>query len=636
VANRARATDTQQPFWVFCGLLLVTAFLYWAQKVLIPVALAVLLAFILGPLVNLVQRRGLPRVPSVLLVVIFAFLLLGGVAWLVSLQVGGLLRNLPEYRQVIDRKLQAVQFGGHNSVWSELKQTAQDITKHFSGPEEAEAAEGSDTERAARRAAEAVVGNRPSAAPEGTPERPLYVRQASSGWSEVADAAGPAAEGLGTAFLVVVLVVFMLIQRENLRNRVVRLIGHGRLIVTTRAIDEGARRISRYLLMQLCINSAFGLLLTLGMIVLGMATGHPELSRYALLWGFVCGALRFVPYVGTWLGAALLFFFTVATLPDWATPIGLFLYFLTLELLTANVVEPLLFGHSTGVSPVALLLAAAFWTWLWGPIGLVLSTPLTVLLVVLGKYVPQLEFFEVLLGDEPALRTYVTYYQRLVARDQDEAAELVEEFVQTHTLDTVYEQVLLPALVLARKDHDRGELDADDFEFVLRATREVLDDLGTVEQERFADKGDGQAAPKASLLACPARDEADEVALQIFARMLEPQGYQVEVISSHVLAAEVLTRISNSCPVVVLVGSLPPGGLAPARYLCKRIKAQCPKVKVAVGRWGEKENLERVEKRLKASGADLVATTLADTRTQVVPLLQVTAAAEPTPELAAR
>jgi CheY-like chemotaxis protein len=368
---------------------------------------------------------------------------------------------------------------------------------------------------------------------------------------------------------------------------------------------------------------------------MGMLTGHTELSRYAMLWGFVCGALRFVPYVGTWLGAALLFFFTVATLPDWATPIGLFLYFLTLELLTANVVEPLLFGHSTGVSPVALLLAAAFWTWLWGPIGLVLSTPLTVLLVVLGKYVPQLEFFEVLLGDEPALHTYVTYYQRLVARDQDEAAELVEEFVQTHTLDTVYEQVLLPALVLARKDHDRGELDADDFEFVLRATREVLDDLGTVEQERFADKGDGKAAPKASLLACPARDEADEVALQVFARMLEPQGYQVEVISSHVLAAEVLTRISNACPVVVLVGSLPPGGLAPARYLCKRIKAQCPKVKVAVGRWGERENLERVEKRLKTSGADLVATTLADTRTQVVPLLQVTAAAEPTPELAA-
>jgi predicted PurR-regulated permease PerM len=633
VAPRTRAADQQQTFWVFCGLLLVTAFLYWARQVLIPVALAVLLAFILGPLVNRVQKRGLGRVPSVLLVVVFSFLLLGGVGWLISLQVAGLLRNLPHYRKVIDQKLETVQLSGHDSIWSELKQTAHDVSKHFGSGDEADEARGTDTERAARRAAEAVAGDKPAPEP-GSPERPLYVRAPSSGLSELADAAGPAAEGLGTAFLVIVLVIFMLIQRENLRNRIVRLIGHGRLIVTTRAIDEGARRISRYLLMQLCVNSGFGILLTIGLIVLGMVTGYSELSRYALLWGFVCGALRFVPYVGTWLGAGLLFFFTVATLPDWATPVGVFAYFLVLELLTANVVEPLLFGHSTGVSPVALLLAAAFWTWLWGPVGLVLSTPLTALLVVLGKYVPQLEFFEVLLGDEPALHPSVTYYQRLVARDQDEAADLVEEFVQTHTLDAVYEQVLLPALVLARKDHERGELDGDDFEFVLRATREVLDDLGAVEQERFADRADGKAAPKAALLACPARDEADEVALQVFARMLEPQGYKVEVTSSNVLAAEVLARIGNECPTVMLLGSLPPGGLAQARYLCKRIKAQCPRVKIAVGRWGEKENLERLEKRLKASGADLVATTLADTRSQVVPLLQVAATAEPEPALA--
>jgi predicted PurR-regulated permease PerM len=633
VASRARATNTQQPFWVFCGLLLVTAFLYWARTVLIPVALAVLLAFILAPLVNAVQRRGLGRVPSVLVVVVCSFLLLGGVGWLISLQIGGLLRNLPHYRKVIDEKLQTLQFSDHDSVWSELKQTAHDISKHFGAEEDTEGAESSPTEQAARRAAAAVAGETPPA-PTGTPERPLYVRTVSSGWAELAEAAGPAAEGLGTAFLVVVLVVFMLIQRENLRNRVVRLIGHGRLIVATRAIDEGARRISRFLLMQLCVNSAFGLLLTIGLIALGMVTGHPELSRYALLWGFICGTLRFVPYVGTWFGAALLFFFTVATLPDWATPLVIFGYFLALELLTANVVEPLLFGHSTGVSPVALLLAAAFWTWLWGPVGLVLSTPLTVLLVVLGKYVPQLEFFEVLLGDEPALHPSVTYYQRLVARDQDEASELVEEFVQTHTLDAVYEQVLLPALALARKDREREELDADDFEFVLRATRDVLEELGAVEQERYAEKA-AATPPKAVLLACPARDEADEVALLMFARLLAPQGYKVEVISSRILAAEVLARVGNECPTVVLVGSLPPGGLAQARYLCKRIKSQCPTVKVAVGRWGEKENLERMQKRLQASGADLVAASLADTRTQVVPLLQVAATAEPAePELA--
>ena len=194
--------------------------------------------------------------------------------------------------------------------------------------------------------------------------------------------------------------------------------------------------------------------------------------------------------------------------------------------------------------------------------------------------------------------------------------------------------MLLPALALARKDREREELDADDFEFVLRATRDVLEELGAVEQERYAEKA-AATPPKAVLLACPARDEADEVALLMFARLLAPQGYKVEVISSRILAAEVLARVGNECPTVVLVGSLPPGGLAQARYLCKRIKSQCPTVKVAVGRWGEKENLERMQKRLQASGADLVAASLADTRTQVVPLLQVAATAEPAePELA--
>ncbi len=240
---------------------------------------------------------------------------------------------------------------------------------------------------------------------------------------------GPAAEGLADAFLVLVLVVFMLIQRENLRNRLVRLMGHGRLITTTQAFDEGAQRISRYLIMQVLVNTIFGLILAGGLFAAGLFSGHRVLWQYALLWGFLAGSLRFVPYLGTWIAAALITGFSVATLPGWGLPIGIFAFFVVVELLTANAVEPLVFGHSTGISPLALLLAAAFWTWLWGPIGLILSTPLTVILVVLGKYVPELHFFEVLLGDEPALSIPVTYYQRLVARDLDEASDLIEEFV---------------------------------------------------------------------------------------------------------------------------------------------------------------------------------------------------------------
>ncbi len=261
---------------------------------------------------------------------------------------------------------------------------------------------------------------------------PLYVQQTPSGWTHAAEAIGPAAEGLADAFLILVLVIFILMQRENLRNRCVRLIGHGRLIVTTQAFDEGGQRVSRYLLMQLLVNTLFGVTLAVALFVTGLSSGDRVLWQYALLWGFVAGTLRFVPYVGTWVAAALVTAFSIATLQGWALPLVIFGFFIVIELVTANVVEPLLFGHSTGISPLALLLAAAFWTWLWGPVGLILSTPLTVILVVLGKYVPELHFLEVLLGDEPVLSTDVTYYQRLVARDLDEASDLVENALRDH------------------------------------------------------------------------------------------------------------------------------------------------------------------------------------------------------------
>jgi predicted PurR-regulated permease PerM len=583
--------------------------------VLIPVALAVLLAFILTPFVSALQRRGLGRVPSVLVVVILVFLLLGGVGWLISQQVAGLVNRLPSYQDQLVGKIRSLEGVGQGGMIGTVRKSIDYITGELVAKEEAPEKKG-------------------TAPPPGTaPNNPLYVSTAPSGWSRFLEVAGPAGEGLASTVLVIVLVVFMLTQRENLRNRLVRLVGHGRIILTTRAIDEGARRISGYLLMLLFINTTFGVLLSVGLFVFGLYAQQPALTHTALLWGFVAGSLRFVPYLGTWLAAALLILFTVAILPGWGLPLGVFAFFLALELVTANVIEPLLFGHSTGSSPLALLMAAAFWAWLWGPVGLILSTPLTVILVVLGKYVPQLKFFEVLLGDEPALSTEVTFYQRLVARDQDEALELVEGYLESHPADDVYQEVLLPALVLARRDHERGELGAEGLEFVLRATRDVLDELASVRPEVSpAAVAQGAAAPpKAVLLGCPARDEADEIALHFLEQMLRPQGYAVEVLSSKVLTAEVLARIGSECPAVVCIGSLPPGGLAQARYLCKRIKSQCPAVKIAVGRWGEVDNVERVEKRLRAAGADYVATRLLETRAQVIPLLQVAAAAPPEP-----
>jgi predicted PurR-regulated permease PerM len=565
VANSSTMKPRDSLFVLF-GLVLVTACLYWARQVLVPLALAVLLAFVLTPAVSALQRRGLGRLPSVLLVVILALLLLIGIGYLISQQIHAFLAHLSSYQGELIQKLKSLLGVGEGEVLDRVKELFQEIKQ--------------------------------------------------AAWSHLGEAAGQTAEGLADTFLVLVLVVFMLSQRENLRNRFVRLVGRGRLIATTQAVDEGAQRISRYLFMLLLINTFFGALLTIGLLAMGWVTGHHVLWHYALLWGFMALILRFVPYLGTWLAAALLTSFAIATLPGWLLPLIVFAFFILLELLTANVVEPLLFGHSTGVSPLALLLAAAFWIWLWGPVGLILSTPLTVILVVLGKYVPDLKFFEVMLADEPVLSTDVLFYQRLVARDLDEAADLVEERRNGHPPEAVYEEVLLPALLYAKRDRDCGELDADSYEYVLQGIRDNEEELA----EQIKDM---PAASKAVAIGCPGRDDADELALRMLGQLMRLAGYSLEIASSEKLCAEVLGHVARETPPVVIIGSLPPGGLAQARYLCKRIRQQAPDIKILIGRWGEKDKDESVEKRLLAAGADRVTWTLCDSRAQIVPLLQL-------------
>ncbi len=607
MANPSTAKN-RDSFHVLCGLVLVTACLYWARQVLIPVALAVLLAFILTPAVSALQRRGLGRLPSVLAVVLLALLLLGGAGYLVSRQITTLLDNLPSYEKEIVTKVQNLRGAEEGGLWGKILDFFHNISSQLDANEAKKQAENaSETIQQATDKPDAGGGepNTPSK-PGETTANPLYVQLAPSGWTKAAQAIGPAAEGLGDAFLVLVLVVFMLIQRESLRNRLVRLVGRGRLIVTTQAFDEGAQRVSRYLLMQLLINTFFGVTLAVGLFATGLASGHRVLWHYALLWGFIAGGLRFVPYLGTWAAAALVTAFGVATLPGWWLPLGIFGFFVAIELVTANVVEPLLFGHSTGISPLALLLAAAFWIWLWGPLGLILSTPLTVILVVLGKYVPELHFFEVLLGDEPALSTDVTFYQRLVVRDVDEASDLIEEFAGAHPPEAVYEDVLLPALLHAKMDRERNQLEADNYELVLQGMRDTEEDLVSILAEHAKDKA---VAPKAVALGCPGRDEADELALKMLGQLLRLSGYSLEIISAQRLSAEVLERIGRDPPAAVCIGSLPPGGLAQA---ARSVQAHPPAIAPGedrgrpLGRQGERrtDGSASSRRRRRSSGDD--------------------------------
>jgi predicted PurR-regulated permease PerM len=588
----------------------VVSCLYWAQKVFIPVALAVFLTFLLAPLVSFLQRRHLRRTPSVALVVLLAALLLAGVVWLVTAEVTSLAGELPKYTENVKEKIRSLRKMGQGSVTERLEKMIQDITGEWQS--QPASPEGEVADRSAGPG---------SAAPEKPPA--VVVQPESPAWlSRLPALLSPLAESLGSLALALVLVVFMLLKREGLRNRLIRLVGHGRLTVATKAVDDAGQRISRFLLMQLIINGSFGLVLTLGLFLIQVP--------YALLWGFLAAILRYVPYLGSWITATVLITLSLAMFPGWVQPLLVLGLIVVLELVTANIVEPKLFGHSIGVSEVALLVAAAFWAFLWGPVGLVLSSPLTVCLVVLGKYVPQLEFLDVLLGDEPSLDADVGYYQRLLARDQDEATQLVLAHAKTFPPEQVYDRLLVPALNYVKQDRARDDLTEADEQFVLQATREIVADLGerrsaTAREASAPAEGETEAPAhrKVRILGCPSHDAADALALEMLRQLLDLARWEVEILSIDMLSAESVARAGEKEPAVVCIGALPPGGLAHTRYLCKRLRARLPGARIVVGRWGLQSNVEVNQEQLKEAGADQVETTLLETRTHLSTWLPV-------------
>ncbi len=355
--------------------------------------------------------------------------------------------------------------------------------------------------------------------------------------------------------------------------------------------------------------------------------------EYAFLWGFLAAVFRYIPYIGIWIAAVPPLILSLAMFPGWVQPLLLIGLFLAIELTASNVIEPRLYGHSIGVSEVALLVAAALWAFLWGPIGLILSSPLTVCLVVLGKYVPQLKFLDVLLGDEPALDAHVTFYQRLLARDQDEATQLVLAQAKASSPEQVYDDFLVPALTCAKRDRERDDLTESDEQFVLQATREILEDLGerreAVTQAEEAvhaeDRGNAAAPIPLRILTCPARDQADRLALEMLRQLLDPAKWVVEIAAVETMTADLVAQVAEQAPALVCIGALPPGGLAHTRYLCKKLRARFPKVKIVVGRWGLTGDVEANREQLQDAGADLTATTILETRSQLTSLLSILA-----------
>jgi hypothetical protein len=418
---------------------------------------------------------------------------------------------------------------------------------------------------------------------------------------------------------VLLLVICLLTHREDVRNRLIRLAGRGRLTVTTRALDEAGRRIGRYLLGHALVNAGFGVAAGVGLLLLGVP--------YPALWGLLAAALRFVPAVGIWLVAPFPAALALIVFPGLTQALLVLALFLLLELLSTNLLEPWVCAPSTGVAPVPLLLAVLFWTGLWGVVGLVLATPLTVCLAVLGKHVPQLEFLAILLGSRPALRPEARYYQRLLARDRYEAAAVVRDYLAAHPVERLCDEVLVPALVLVRRGRRDGELRPDDEQYILRTTRELLEGLeGGAPPEPPAT---GPGGPL--VLGLPACDEVDEVTLRMLQRLARAEGPDVRLIGSGDLSSGMISLMQQERPALVFVAALAPGGLAQARYLCQRLHSQFPTLRIVVGRWGHRRDPRKSRQLLLHAGADRVVTTLREARGQLTQLTRTPVRLRETP-----
>jgi predicted PurR-regulated permease PerM len=577
---------TQSFLNVLASTVLVIASLYWARAVFVPLALALMLTFLLQPIVAVLHRRGLGHTPAAILVVMLLALLLGAIGWMAVTQLSNLTSELPRYQDNLRQKLEDLQHASEGGVFGKIQETVAELSRNFQRRQ----------------------------LPATGPQEPIEV---SPPWSSLISYVPSFLGLLVDAGLVLVLLLFMLIAYRDLRDRLFRLVGYGRVTVTTKALEEAGRRISRSLRMQAIVNGTYGSALGLGLFGLGVP--------YALMWGLFAGMLRFIPYIGPAVGALMPIALSMAVFAGWVKPLLVGGLFVLVEIATNALLEPLLYSRGAGVSQVAILMSIAFWAWLWGPVGLLLATPLTVCLGVLGKYVPYLTFLEVLLSDEPVTELN-RYYQRLVAGDQDGATEIVEELLETQTLLEVYEGVLIPALYYTKQDQLRGNLTAEEAHAIYQATHELMDDLSTAQATPSADavpsapEEDTAAAlpPKVHILGCPAHDEADELALRMLQHGLDPRRFEVEVTKAALLAAEVVSLVEQTTPTLVCIGLVPPGGFAQTRYLCKRLRARFPTLPIVVGCWsGIRDETEHLA-RLRLDSFMQVGTTLLKTCEQIM------------------
>ena len=613
-------------FIVLASIFLIVAGLYFGREVFVPLALAILLSFLLTPPIRHLERLHVPRGAATVVAFAVAVALIGGIGYIVGKQFVVIVNELPRYEGELRHKLQTL--GTHGRIFRKLSAELSSVGASVSTPQGEAAPPGALSQ-----------GGAPATKPV-----PVTIVEQNTPTQLMRRYATTILDPLATAGLVLVFVIFMLYNREDLRDRMIRLVGHGRVNVTTQALDEAATRISHYLGALSIVNGCYALI-TVGMLwVIGHYLGGGQGYHDALVCGILVGLLRFVPYVGVWIGASFPLLISFALLPGYAAFFATLGFFIAMEIVISQFIEPVWYGATTGMSALAVLVAAVFWTWLWGPIGLLLSTPLTVCLVVIGKHVPQLGFLDIMLGDEPVLPPHIRLYQRLIAGDDEEAGELAHQSLDEGALEQVYDQVLLPALAMAEEDHHAGRIDDRGHQFVRQSLRDLVEELAEEEHARRARQAasateqrakDQPAKPQKQepsralpkdcpvYVAClPAKDEADEIVAHMLRNLLVFRGYCAVAASVTSLAAEMVELIDKQPSDIVCVSALPPSAVAHARYLCKRIHARFPEMGLIVGLWTVKGDLEKARRRIACAEAVGIATTLAQAEHEIDQMAQ--------------
>ncbi len=601
-ATPAEGADLASLLGLAVGVVVVAA-LYLARDVLVPIMLAVLLSFVLAPIVSVLRRTQMPRPLAVIIAVLLALGVIAALASVIGSQVSSLVSNVPTYAAAVQTKIARLRdttVGRLPAAIDRLERQLDRVSASPVPPPRRGAAVGSAT-----RPMQVEV--------RAPPQTPLQA---------VRSILGPVVGPLETTLIVLIVAIFILLQREDLRDRMIRLFGSKDLHRTTTAMDDAAGRLSRYFLAQLALNAGFGTAIATGLFLLDVPS--------PLLWGILAGLLRFVPYIGAFLAAIPPVVLAAATGPDWTVAIGVVLLFVIGESIWGYVIEPLVYGHSTGLSPAAVIIAAIFWTWLWGPVGLVLSTPLTLLLVVLGRHFDRLEFLDVLLGDRPALSPVETFYQRLLAGHHDDVLEQAELMLDDRPLTAYYDDVAVPGLRIAARDAARGVLRDGKLTRVRKLASALLADLAEhtdgvasvdgcavqltpaeprpAKARRGAARVPPPAAPAGTILCIAGRGPFDGSAAAMLAQLLSRRGVDVRTVEHAAASRERVDELSLDGIKLVCVCALDTAGVPPwLRYMLRRLRARSGDTPILVMFWPGSDPQER-----EAVAADLYAASLAE------------------------